>query len=564
MSDHPEQGGEGKDDDLLSNQPKRPGRLDPKRLALWQQEQQTPLPRKDGNSKSPMLGLSRKGYDRESRVSLRKIANFELPPLPIVEQGIKEKLIDGNIQPSSKQQQPPKRFQLGLHRTKRTRNLKDMALQAFIGIRDDVLEKWKAFNESLDVAKTKKLSQLGDKGRVELQLELSEKLQATIDAAEKFLKLGAPSDDGSGKRPRDTRRRELKDLQEEVEPVVAAAKRLFPVIKGLFSDQGGPDDLDQAFEVKRRGIRFSDLELDTYGDDKLDRDNSKEDFAGGQVNKVSKLVYGQETRIFKSEQLTTNSKANLIGFFGIDRSAPRFGNRNIATKAMADVLGSNVIPDSCYTIHDGKIGLLMQQAPGEEMKDFKKKGFNPKPPPDELVASLHEQLNQLEWTDMLTGQGDRHDGNYMIDAQPDSVKITGIDNDFCFGKKQDDYNEYGSRPQDGESRGGRRGLYWGYHSAEMPPLIDQKVYDNLKAKDFDQHVRPQLQGLLTEDEIKASATRFKQMQDHALSLHPNYVVSSWKDWRSPQDAQPPGVNATEFLQANKSITLFQRDFANLV
>lgn len=587
MSEHSKQDAKPSDD-LKTKPPVTPKRLTPDRLAQWQQPSpQTPvLPHQPGakqDGTGPGGPLRRpilkppKGHARPNLVFLRVALQYELPQPPEVQAAIKEKLIDSGpaqLQPPPTQPIPqqlaPRRQRVRpqLVRTTEMRNLGDTATVAWTQLHDAVVAKWQVFTASFDQAKTQKRLALGSHGVAALRKDLTEKVQAAIDAADRFLKVGRTEDASPGGRPdlkRDKRRAELKELQEEIEPIAVEAKRQRKTIDDLFGDSGqGPDDLGQAIEAKQRGIRFSDLKLTQYGDDKLDRNKSKEDFAGGAVNKVSKLVYGDETRIFKSEALTTTSKANQIGIAGIDKSAPRFGNRNVATKVMSDVLGASVIPDSCFTIHDGKVDLLMQEAAGEEMKDFKKTGFNPKPPSEDVVASLHSQLNELEWTDMLTGQGDRHDGNYMIDAKANSIRITGIDNDFCFGKNQDDYSKYGSSPDAGKTRGGRRGQYWGYNSAEMPPLIDKKAFDTLIGKQFDRDVKPNLIGLLTDEEIAASKSRFEQMQNHARSLTPDYVVDNWKQWRSPAKAEPPGVNATEFLKGNKAIALFQRDFKDLV
>ncbi len=523
----------------------------------------------------------KKGYERPRRIYLRQALDFELPQQPELTLAIKQKMIDSVplqqeplllVEPPQPIE-PVRRRRLGpppavLRRTDGVSDLGGMAQQAWTQLHDNAINKIQAFVDGFNQAKTQKRSTLGNQGLTALRLDLIKKANEADTAADRFLSIKAPGQD-QGNLPkhlqREKRRPELARLQKAVEARLPEVAKLRKAIEDLFADTGqGPDDLGQALDAKQRGIRFSDLKLTQYGDDKLDRGQSKEDFAGGVMNKVSKLVYGDETRIFKSEMLTTTSKANQIGICGIDKSAPRFGNRNIATKAMSNVIGGNVIPDSCFTIHDGKIGLLMEEAKGEEMKDFKKTGFNPKPPSEDLVASLHTQLNQLEWTDMLTGQGDRHDGNYMIDANPNSIKITGIDNDFCFGKNQDDYSKYGSSPDAGPARGGRRGGYWGYNSAEMPPLIDKNVYDSLIAKDFDRDVKPNLIGLLTDEEIGASKQRFAQMQQHARSLSPAYVVADWKQWRSPQNGEPAGVNASEFLKGNKAITMFQRDFKDLM
>ena len=49
------------------------------------------------------------------------------------------------------------------------------------------------------------------------------------------------------------------------------------------------------------------------------------------------------------------------------------------------------------------------------------------------------ELTKLQLLDQLTGQGDRHRGNYFVDIQGSgnkvTVKVTGIDNDLCFGSK---------------------------------------------------------------------------------------------------------------------------------
>jgi hypothetical protein len=483
---------------------KTPGKLGP-RLAQWEQPRPTDKQREPSPRPTPgKLGArlaeweKRKGYDRISRKFVQEVLGTELPHPPEVKAAIQEQLVD-----PSPPRIPPRVSKPKLERTSKQRDLSSIAKDVWAGLYDDTISKWDALVENVKDVKSKRRSELGGGGLN----ALLKNAQAVIDAGEYFLGMAPeekPSTSGREGLVKDTRRPELAKLQDEIKPIVAEAKRLQKAI-GDMADDRYPDDLGRALELTRRGVRSSDLKLDEYGDDKLDRNSSKEDFAGGAVNKVSKLVYGDETRIFKPEGLTTDSKANLINNLGIDRSAPRFGNRNVATKVMSSVLGGCVIPDACYTVHDGKVGLLMEMAPGQEVKDFKKAGFNPKPPSEDVVASLHGQLNELEWTDMLTGQGDRHDGNYMIDAGADSIKITGIDNDFCFGEKQTDYKKYGTSPDVGPKLHKVVRMHGAYKSAELPQLIDKKTYDNLVGKDFDKDVKPGLVGLLTDEEIAAGA-----------------------------------------------------------
>jgi hypothetical protein len=238
--------------------------------------------------------------------------------------------------------------------------------------------------------------------------------------------------------------------------LLEARKSEFAIIQGQLRELLGKiradeheahPPLDVALAAKVRGIRFADLELDKFRDDKLDLEKTRENFAGGQVNKVSKLAYASgETRIFKPEGIVADDKAGrMCRALGIDMAAPRFGNRNIASSIMGDIIGTNVITKSCYAVHNGQVGLAMAQAPGVKAVDFQselkfrksRRASVPASSP-EAVASLHQQLNSLEWTDMFTGQYDRHTGNYMIDIDPKTgyFKISGIDNDFAFGKNQ--------------------------------------------------------------------------------------------------------------------------------
>ena len=65
----------------------------------------------------------------------------------------------------------------------------------------------------------------------------------------------------------------------------------------------------------------------------------------------------------------------------------------------------------------------------KELKNLKKSRFH------KIKGQLMQQLNQLQWLDLLTAQGDRHAGNYKIEIDKnDNVTVKGIDNDMAFLK----------------------------------------------------------------------------------------------------------------------------------
>jgi hypothetical protein len=342
--------------------------------------------------------------------------------------------------------------------------------------------------------------------------------------------------------------------------------------------------IDQALAVKSRGINFADCTFDIHNDDRLDKARSHDDIDSGSVSSVSKLVYQDGVaRIFKPEPQSDARPKVGARLMGIDPAQPHYGNRNVASRAVAEVLGAGVMPDVSFTMHNGEVGLLMTMAEGRSprvkewrdvdqewaaaqfpeypdnrknlrLKDsggkwiqynevLKKPWDSPLSP--KLQARLQAELNSLEWTDMLTGQVDRHSANYLVDIKGDAVKVIGIDNDFAFGRDQDGLLQYNP---------GR-----GVTSPGEPGLIDRKIHDRLLASDFDRDLLPKLQGLLTVAEIDASRHRFNAVVTLARTLEAaGCVVDDWSTWRS---RGTPPRSAAEYLAGAGTPSLFKRDLA---
>lgn len=109
--------------------------------------------------------------------------------------------------------------------------------------------------------------------------------------------------------------------------------------------------------------------------------------------------------------------------------------RNVATVAYVRKLGMRVVADTRVALIDTgqgrQLGMVMERARGKSAADTDPGLFK--------QANVCAEVTKLQLLDHLTGQGDRHAGNYFINIEPDGrAKVMGIDNDQCFGHKMTD------------------------------------------------------------------------------------------------------------------------------
>jgi hypothetical protein len=102
-----------------------------------------------------------------------------------------------------------------------------------------------------------------------------------------------------------------------------------------------------------------------------------------------------------------------------------------------------------------QLGLLMERAAGKTAFETDKSILGR---PD--VAS---EVTKLQLLDHLTGQGDRHRSNYFVAIDANKrAKVTGIDNDQCFGEKATDSEDI---------RFARSSQEQGFRVTLMPPFL---------------------------------------------------------------------------------------------
>ena len=175
------------------------------------------------------------------------------------------------------------------------------------------------------------------------------------------------------------------------------------------------------------------------------------------ANEVFKVDYGEKYAM---------SGGETAGYFKPDATMAPAKNA-VAASRLAETLGwGNLIPETKFATHDvtsqtgetskGVKGAVSKAAKGEATRDVIFDTYVPgytgksndyrKVRPDGNAYELsgfamndldmtrsntQQQLNQLQWFDVLIGNIDRHGSNILID--PETGNVTGIDNDLSFG-----------------------------------------------------------------------------------------------------------------------------------
>jgi len=181
---------------------------------------------------------------------------------------------------------------------------------------------------------------------------------------------------------------------------------------------------------------------------------SEKQLGQGVAGTVYKLTRTDGTSVvFKGE---TESRTGLAGISaGADGSyadTQKAVNLNISSKIAAKALGTGeLIVDYSVGVHKGAFGFYMETAKGVTSAAFRKghgagapeAGLSasaikklPEAQRKRVIADIKRELSRLQWIDLVTGQLDRHNDNYFIHVDSNTLKVTvkGIDNDASFSQ----------------------------------------------------------------------------------------------------------------------------------
>ncbi len=169
-----------------------------------------------------------------------------------------------------------------------------------------------------------------------------------------------------------------------------------------------------------------------------------EELGEGQVNVVRLCRYkgldGTEKKyVFKPElEADIGFKSLTAGAAGY-RDVEVAAHINVAAKKAAMALGTpGAVTGVKVGCLNGEFGMFMEVAKGVSFEKMgnKARAFVSKMSPTQFFTysvNYMRAASDLEWNDLLTGQSDRHWGNYLMAVDDElNVSVKGIDNDFAF------------------------------------------------------------------------------------------------------------------------------------
>lgn len=370
-------------------------------------------------------------------------------------------------------------------------------------------------------------------------------------------------------------------------------------------------DMNTILEASLRGIPADQLEI-RAGDGILKHTRK---LGQGMANTVHLCTYrGQDgedmTLVFKPEVGARRGLDHLCASGLGYRDGARVMQLNVAASRVADAIGcGGAIARSSIGSHDGQLGLFMEAAPGKTCSDIltgqpccrtangKEITFSEacrvlrgKGRLDAMRANLMRELSKMEWADVLSGQVDRHGGNYLVDINPETgaVKVTGIDNDASFGirktgmtkvdlSRADPRQRQFLRQLDNEGIATGNGrhvdlsnlpenLLWqtrqlfGFNQLFRPVLIDRDTFDRLasiKERDY----RAMLAPCMDPAAVDAAVDRLKEAQGYASRLAAEgRVVDDWSAPHIMESYEQNRLGGSDPFRGSLLNGFFTRDF----
>ncbi len=312
----------------------------------------------------------------------------------------------------------------------------------------------------------------------------------------------------------------------------------------------------------------------------------------GKINDVQLLTYTGKDSTGKTVTYNRVFKPAMEAQLGLHKlNAPKtvgYSNTqnaiqtNVGAGYIAEKIGAkNVVSVSRFGVVNGVPGIMMDRAPGIEATLCKQKYVTnfltlSKAHQTILRGNLLRELNRLHWADILSGQVDRHARNYLADLNFDTfkVRVTGIDNDACYGKNMvgmlklrlspDAFQRYFTANEQNETQGIEKqesgtppqvtgyvcdmtkmpvamrnkllADHFGAHAMCLPTVIDAETARNIENINLDTYANDLREILQDEESVQAAVSRLKEVKAYVNQLAANGKVIDEASWGS-EDTQ---------------------------
>ncbi len=266
--------------------------------------------------------------------------------------------------------------------------------------------------------------------------------------------------------------------------------------------------------------------------------------------------------------------AKAMGYNGTQNAV----QTNVGAEYIAKKIGAkNVIAATRFGVINGVPGIVMDRAPGVKASECNSKyasKFSSLSPEKQatLRGNLMRELNRLQWADILSGQMDRHKNNYLVDIdfKKLTARVTGIDNDVCYGKNMVGMRKIRLSPEafakcfNEQERNSNQGIeriaegnppevtgyicdatdltpkmrrkfieLTGAHAMNIPDFIDAEIAREIENLDPEAYANDLREILQDEDSIQAALSRLQEVKAHVAKLAKEGKVIDEQSWMNP-------------------------------
>lgn len=304
-----------------------------------------------------------------------------------------------------------------------------------------------------------------------------------------------------------------------------------------------------------RAVReeFLQTEVTSFKDENL-RSRMKP-IGSGAAHTVSKgeyehgMVSVSRVHKYDDEELVhpSGNRFAAPGKLGIDQSNPCLLERAVFTAKLDKKLDFNVSVGTDFARHHDQTGIVMELAGGRIAHDVLGATGS--------TAVVQRDLIKLQLLDIISGQADRHGGNYLVEQNGNGeiVGIKAIDSDFCMGPEPDDVAKIL----------GHRGV----HLPGLPPVVDEVMAQAIRGLSNDD-LRDLCGDFFDDATLTAAQGRLAKLKEHINKLEIEDRVIDPGAWGSQEvttllTTTRATVLDSENLPKQIPTSYFQRDYRSM-